>query len=417
MRAKISESDVKVALLASARGKASGLDGIPYEFWLHMHGIHDSHDPESERPEPWNVAKMLTIVFNDIRTYGIMNGSKFAEGWMCPIYKKKGNRRDIANHRPITLLNTDYKILTKILAIWLAEVAPSLIHTDQAGFILGRSILDQIRLCRLMCDYAECDDKNGAIVALDQEKAYEKIDHEYLWRVLKKFDLPEEFTTLIKSLYSEAFTSVAINGVLSAPFRVKRGVRQGDPMSCILFDLAIEPLASMLRNSSLRGFTIPGQHDRLITTLFVDDTTVYLAEDDNYDDLWTILSTWCAASLARFNIHKTKIIPIGKEDYRKRVVASRKLNDTSTPIPAGPTAPKIIPDGKATRILGAQVGNKLNHTNLWQPIIEKIERALENWSKSRPSLRGKQLITQWTIGGMSQYLRQHKECLRMSKIG
>src|SRR5258705_13000501 len=70
--------------------------------------------------------------------------SAFAEGWMCPLYKKK-DRREISNYRPITLLNTDYKIYTKTLAIKLAKVAPNIIHPNQAGFMPGRSIFDQVR--------------------------------------------------------------------------------------------------------------------------------------------------------------------------------------------------------------------------------------------------------------------------------
>ncbi|KAI9068534.1 hypothetical protein FKP32DRAFT_1526240, partial [Trametes sanguinea] len=82
-------------------------------------------------------------------------------------------------------------------------------------------------------------------------------------------------------------------------------------MSCLLFNLAIEPLAHALRRSTLRGFQLPGIADRLITTLFADDTTVYLDKDDDYDDLLRILERWCRASGAKFNVNKTEHIPLG----------------------------------------------------------------------------------------------------------
>ena len=88
----------------------------------------------------------------------------------------------------------------------------------------------------------------------------------------------------MKSLYECAETRVMVNGVLSSPFKVSRGVRQGDPMSCLLFDIAIEPLANMLRLSNLKGFEIPGVENKLITTLFADDTTVFLSQFDNFTD-------------------------------------------------------------------------------------------------------------------------------------
>lgn len=105
---------------------------------------------------------------------------------MCPIYKKKDRTR-IENYRPITLLNTDYKTMTKALASQLAKNICSLLHPDQTGFVPTRLIFDPIRLAETMCAYADYMEENGAIVALDQEKAYDKIDHKYLIRTLQTF--------------------------------------------------------------------------------------------------------------------------------------------------------------------------------------------------------------------------------------
>jgi hypothetical protein len=127
---------------------------------------------------------MLTRVFNDISKHGISPRTGFNKGWMCPLYKK-GDRNNVANYRPITVLNMDYKTMTKVLATKLAEVAPTLVHRDQAGFIKGRSIFDQVKLAKLTIDYGQSSNQNGAIIALNQEKAYNKILHPYLWKTLK----------------------------------------------------------------------------------------------------------------------------------------------------------------------------------------------------------------------------------------
>src|SRR5207245_2067975 len=111
--------------------------------------------------------------------------------------------------------------------------------------------------------------------ALDQEKAYDKILHEYLWKTLEKFGLPISFINTVKSLYRNAESLVIINGEKSSKFRVSRGVRQGDPLSCLLFDIAIEPLAELLRQSNLQGFRTPNQQHRSIVSMFADDTTIY----------------------------------------------------------------------------------------------------------------------------------------------
>jgi hypothetical protein len=157
----------------------------------------------------------------------------------------------------------------------------------------GQSIFDQVKLARMMVNYAEVTQKDGFIVALDQEKAYDKISHDYLWRSLGKYNIHPRFIHTAKSLYESAETRVIINGVVSSPFQVSRGVRQGDPLSCLLFNLGIEPLANLLRKSNRYGYPIPGSDDRLITTLFANDTTVYLDKRNSYDELLSILGLWC----------------------------------------------------------------------------------------------------------------------------
>ena len=136
-----------------------------------------------------------------------------------PIFKKN-DHTEISNYRPITLLNMDYKLLTKVLALQLMDHIKSLIHKDQAGFIPNRSILDQIKLANTIISYTEVAEEEGAIVALDQEKVYDKIRHDYLWETLKAFNLPDTFTNTLKALYQNATTHVAINGVLSKPFKI-----------------------------------------------------------------------------------------------------------------------------------------------------------------------------------------------------
>ena len=321
---------------------------------------------------------------------------------MCPLYKKK-DPTEISNYRPITLLNTDYKILTKALAVQLAVKIADLIHPDQAGFIRKCLIFNQIRLAKAIIDYAEITEENGAIVALDQEKAYDKIKHDYLWAVMERFGLPRIFVNTVKTLYTNASTMVAINGILSDPFKVSRGVRQGDPLSCALFDLAIEPMACRLRSDpNLQGYSIPGTEEKLIVSLFADDTSIYLSQHDKMDDIQDILDNWCQASGAKFNIDKTEIIPIGTLEHRNRVIASRKLNpQDQTTLNA---RIRIAEDGEATRSLGAWIGNKVNDITPWEPIIDKIHKNLTFWNKSHPTLRGRKTIIQMIVGGYTQFL-------------
>lgn len=156
MSEKLTEQDVRTALKFTKNGTATGINGLPYELWKTLDD-KDQNNTKANRPA-FNIIKVLTRVYNDIERYGVEPGTDFAEGWMCPLYKKK-DRRQIANYRPITLLNTDYKIFTKALATKLSSIIHTMIHANQAGFIPKRSIFDQVKLAKLMIDYAEATEE------------------------------------------------------------------------------------------------------------------------------------------------------------------------------------------------------------------------------------------------------------------
>ena len=321
---------------------------------------------------------------------------------MCLIYKKK-DRTEISNYRPITLLNTDYKILTKALAIQLMDHILTLIHKDQAGFIPKRSIYDHIRLAKAIITYADITERDGAIIALDQEKAYDKIRHDYLWKTLEAFSLPQPFIQTIKALYQNAKTQVAINGILSEPFKITRGIRQGDPLSCPIFDLGIEPLACMIRSDpNLKGIKIPGLEEPIKMNLFADNTNLYLSREDRFDHAQAILDEWCQVSGAKFNIEKMEIILISSNAHRQQVIRTRKVNQDN--VATLNERVKIAEDGDAVRSLGAWIGNNTNDITPWEAVVDKMYKNLERWKKTHPTMKGRKAIIQIIVEGYTQFL-------------
>ena len=394
----LKEEEISQAIKDLPDGKAPGIDGIPRELWKTLQN-HYEEDTRANRPA-FNIIKILTTVYNDIERHGLESSISFPKGWMCPLYKK-GDTAEISNYRPITILNTDYKIMTRALTTRLTAAVPSLIHKDQAGFMKGRKIEDQTELVRLMLDKCKADEENGVIICLDQEKAYDKVQHDFIWKTLDAFEFPKHFTNTIKTLYENGETVIIINRVISKPYKITRGVRQGDPLSCLIFNLAIQSLASMLQESNLSGFSINGEVDRLITTLFADDTTVYLSEGDSFTELQDILKKWCKVSGAKFNVNKTVIIPVGPQAYQQKVLTTRKINENQPPIPP---EMQIAADGTPVRVLGAYVGNSVNQNAIWTPTLEKIDAKLKRWARSHPTQDGRRLIIGMEIGGLTQYL-------------
>jgi ribonuclease HI/exonuclease III len=392
---------VAKALKSMPGGRASGIDGIPYEVWKGLHHRWEQAQKSRGDDMPPNIIGVMTTVFNDIQSHGLDERTEFNLGWICPLYKKK-DKAEPANYRPITLLNSDYKIMTKALTMRLVDFAHQMIHKDQAGFVPGRLIFDHVRLSKAMINYAEAYEENGLIVALDQEKAYDRIRHDYLWDTMKSFNIPDSFINTVRHLYTGAKSTVVVNGFSSEPFAVTRGVRQGDPLSCLLFDLAIEPLACSLRSDPrLTGYKIPGVRSKVLVNLFADDTLIYLNARDKYSDLLDVLRRWCAASGAKFNEGKTEIVPIGTPEFRAGVEEHRCLSDGDTHFAESVT---VTPDGHTVRSLGARIGNDGDDMEPWSVVLDKIQADLDRWQRGNPTLDGKRHIVQMVVGGRTQYL-------------
>ena len=113
--------------------------------------------------------------------------------------KKDKNQLLLKNWRPISLLNTDYKILAKVLAFRLKRVLPSVIHEDQSGFISGRYMIgENIRLFIDVLHYFKVNDIPGLVLSIDFEKAFDKVEWEFLYFVMKKFGFEEKFIRWIR---------------------------------------------------------------------------------------------------------------------------------------------------------------------------------------------------------------------------
>ena len=391
---KVTEGQVSEVLHWTKDGTATGLDGCPYELWK---ALEKCHNKLRHKDGPsFDVIKALTYLFQDIQEHSVDDRTEFTMGWMCPLFKKK-DPTDICNYRPITLLNTDYKILTKVLAIQLLNHVSQLIHPDQAGFIPNHSIFDHICLAKAILNYAEATEEDGVILALDQEKAYDKIRHNYLWKTLEVFHLPQPFIKTVQALYNNAHTKVAINRVFSETFRVQ-WVWQGDPLSCPLFNLVIEPLACCIHaNLNIKGIMTPEIENAIKITLFTDDTNLFLNKEDCLDHIQRILDKWCKGSGAWFNIEKTEIIPIGKKSHRNHVMETRKINIQDNNLL--PPEIRIAQDREAVRILGTWIGNEMHNLTPWEPVLDTIRTKLDRWERAHLTLNGKWVIIQAIIRG------------------
>ena len=226
------------------------------------------------------------------------------------IPKKDKDIRYLKNWRPVSLLNTDYKILTKALAQKLQKVIGTIVNEDQVGYIKGRYIGEAIRTIEDVMSASKMNNITGYITLIDFEKAFDSIEWSLLWQCLTHFNFGEQFITWIKILYQNIKSCVGNNGYYTESFDVSRSVRQGCPISALLFVLVAELVAISIRsNTDIKGISLMKREFKIAQ--LADDTTLFLADLQSVQRSTSLFERFSLVSGLKVNLEKSEIIPIG----------------------------------------------------------------------------------------------------------
>ena len=290
----ITEYECTKALKNMKNGKSPGCDGFNVEFYKVF----------------WiNIKSLFIESINSAYESGKLSFDQ-RRGIITLIPKKGKKRILLKNWRPISLLNTDYKILTKCLAIRLHGVLPSIINIDQSGFLKDRYIGENIRTIADIIDYTSLKQKPGIILLLDFEKAFDTIRWSFIVDSLKIFNFGPEFIQWIKVLYTDIESTVLNYGHTTGFFKLQRGIRQGCPISPYLFIIAVELLANGVRNNKdIQGINV-GKAEIKISQL-ADDTTVFVSNFDSIEHVLKLIERFHIISGLRLNVDKTVAKCIG----------------------------------------------------------------------------------------------------------
>lgn len=216
------------------------------------------------------------------------------------------------SYRPISLLNCDYKILANVLAGRLENILPKVIHPDQTGFVTGRQMSSNLR-CVFNVIYQRNDAVPEVVISLDAHKGFDRVEYNFLFATLLKFGFGPVFCSWISILYATPQASVRTNKVMSGLFPLSRGARQGCPLSPFLFNIAIEPLAIMLReNAQLTRIHRGGQTHKLC--LYADDLLLFLSDPSNTIPLaLASINKFGKVSGYKLYLSKSVLFPINKK--------------------------------------------------------------------------------------------------------
>ena len=354
----LSPAECLAALQGMARRKAPGLDGLPMEFYLRFWPVLGSD---------------LVNVLNSCFDSGCLSLSQ--RRGVISLSFKKGDRLDPKNWRPISLLNVDYKLAARVIAGRLLKVIHLVVDKDQTCGVPGRYIGENVALLRDVVYYCTSFDVPVALLSLDQEKAFDRVDWDFMRSTLSTMGFGRSFISWVNLFYNRVQSAVNVNGYLSPFFCLTRGVRQGCPLSPLLYVLVSEVLAVNIRcNPRISGLAIPGLPPLSPISQYADDTSLILSSDDAIKASLETYDLYERASGSKLNRGKSKGLWLGS--WRGRLDPPVDLDWSSIKL----------------KVLGVFVGAGDLVEDNWRPRIDAVAKVLSSWRARSLSFRGKALV-------------------------
>ena len=215
------------------------------------------------------------------------------------------------------MLNVSFKIYTKVATNRLSIVAQKIIRPTQTAFLPGRNIMEGAVILHETIHELHLKKQDGIIFKIDFEKAYDKVKWSFLQQTLRMKGFSQKWCSWVKQFTQGGNVNIKVNDQLGSYFQTKKGLRQGDPMSPILFNIVVDMLAILIARAKEAGQVegvIPHLvQDGLSILQYADDTVLFMSHDfEKARNMKLILSTFEQLSGLKINFHKSEIFCFGK---------------------------------------------------------------------------------------------------------
>ena len=306
---QISIQELHDSLLTMRKDAVPGDDGLTVKFYIKY----------------WDLVKDL---FFDSLQFAFENEKlsiSQRRGLIKLIPKKDKDPLLVPSWRPITLLNVDYKMLTKLFSCRLAVFLPDLIHPDQKGFIKGRNIHDNLLDIQALISICEESDSEAMFLLLDIHKAFDSIGWEFLFSVLTQYGFPDSFIRWFNIFYSYKELRILNQGYMSDVIFPERGVAQGCGISPLFFILGIEVLAIAIREDPrIQGINMNNVSKKI--NLLADDGILALKwTESTLFAVKEVLSEFASVSNLMLNPNKSLIVPLGPGGLQRNFLPNASM--------------------------------------------------------------------------------------------
>ena len=289
------------------------------------------------------------------------------QGRIILLYKGKGaDRASPASYRPITLLNTDYKLAARTVASRLGPVLNQVVDPTQTGFLPKRWVGDNVLAHLEEISYLEDTQQPGVIVFLDFEKAFDRLDRAWIEQCMAAVGFGAGAQRWVHILHTGTTARVAFNGWHTDAFPVSSGVFQGSPLSPLLFVLATQPMAAHARRCAhqraFQPIRLPSGDPAPVMHQHADDTSIHAqSPSDAQVILDTTVDLHCAATGSKLQRSKSQGLGLGRFSHLEG--------------PDAATGVHFVAQGASVKHLGVPLSRQpeIAATALYTAILKKVE--------------------------------------------
>ena len=298
--AKFTDEEIRGAIFQMNHNTAPGPDGFPPEFYQVF----------------WNIIKDDLMALFTYFHKGELPLHNLNFGTIILIPKSK-EAKQIQQYRPICLLNVSFKIFTKVATNRIVKIAQRIIKPSQTAFQPGRNIMEGAVILHETLHELHKRKQNGIIFKIDFEKAYDKVNWNFLQQALRMKGFHPVWCDWVKVFVQGGNVGIKVNDQMGSYFQTKKGLRQGDPLSPILFNIVVDMLAIILSRAKeegqIKGVVTHLVENGLSILQYADDTVLFFDHDiEQAKNLKLLLGTFEQLSGLKINFHKSELFCFGQ---------------------------------------------------------------------------------------------------------